>query len=109
MRCKRERSFTAETMEPLGSNISVSADVGKRETMQRIAVSVYPKFVESVNSHISGFWMMSFDHDESFADCRKGWKVGELLTPRAPYVTALEIGQALHSDMGVYKNVVCFG
>ena len=78
MRCRRDRSFTLETMEPLDSKTSVSADVGKRETMQRIAVSVYPKFVESVNSHISGFWLMSLDHDKSFAHCRKGWKVDDL-------------------------------
>lgn len=78
MRCRWDRSFTLETMEPLGSKISVSANVGKIETMQRIALSVYPKFGESVNDHIFGFWFISFEHNESFAHCRKGWKVDDL-------------------------------
>lgn len=57
MRCRRERSFTEEIMEPLDSNVSVSGAVGKREMMQRIAVSVYLMFVESVYSTMSG-WLM---------------------------------------------------
>lgn len=40
VRCRPERSFTEEIMEPLDSNVSVSGAVGKREMMQRIAVSV---------------------------------------------------------------------
>lgn len=63
VRCRRDRSFTEETMEPLDSNISVSGAVGKREMMQRIAVSVYPMFVESVNSPMSGLFMLLLDHD----------------------------------------------
>lgn len=41
VRCRRDRSFTEEIMEPLDSNVSVSGAVGKREMMQRTAVSVF--------------------------------------------------------------------
>lgn len=77
VRCRRERSFAAETMEPLDSNISVSGAVGKRETMQRMAVSIYPKFVESVKSQMSGFLVL-LDHNESFVSLQKGWKDDDL-------------------------------
>lgn len=48
MRCRRERSFTEEIMEPLDSNVSTPGAVWKREMMQRIAVSVYLRYVKSV-------------------------------------------------------------
>lgn len=65
VRCRRERSFTEEIMEPLDSNVSVSGAVGKREMMQRIAVSVYLIFfLESVTSPMSGlFMLLLLDHD----------------------------------------------
>lgn len=77
MRCRRDRSFTAEMIEPLDSKIRASGAVGKREKTQRIAVSIYPKFVESVKSHMTGFLML-LDHNESFVNLRDGWKDDDL-------------------------------
>lgn len=42
-------------MEPLDSNVSVSGAVGKRDMMQRIALSIYLTFVESVNGPCPDF------------------------------------------------------
>lgn len=56
-------------MEPLDSNVNVSGAVGKREMMQRIALSVHLTFVESV---------MLLDPGKSFVGLRKGWKDDDL-------------------------------
>lgn len=61
VRCRWDRSFTDEIMDPLDSNVSVSGAVGKREMMHRIAVSVYLMFVGSANSPMSGLFMLLED------------------------------------------------